>query len=108
MGAEAKCAVTFGKRTSSGKARLETTVLQVRAEGVKLDVPFAAIKKLAVHDGLVTITHGDGTLTLSLGVAAQKWADKILHPPSRLTKLGVKPGWRASVLGTLDSASSLN
>jgi hypothetical protein len=103
MGAEAKCAVTFGKKTSSGKARLETTVLQVRAEGLKLDVPFAAVKNLAVHDGLLTITLADGTLTLRLGAAAQKWADKILHPPSRLTKLGVKPDWRASVLGTIDS-----
>jgi len=35
---------------------------------------------------------------------ASKWAQRILHPPSRLDKLGVKPGMRVRLLGGVDAA----
>ena len=41
-------------------------------------------------------------LALKLGAAAPKWAEKILHPPSRLDKLGVKAGMRVSLVGVKD------
>jgi hypothetical protein len=37
-----------------------------------------------------------------LGDAAEKWAVKIQHPPSRFDKLGVKKAWRVSALGVDD------
>ena len=43
-----------------------------------------------------------GPVSLTLGDAAEKWALKIQHPPSRLDKIGVKPEWRVSVLGLSD------
>jgi hypothetical protein len=32
-----------------------------------------------------------------------KWVEKILHPPSRLTKIGVRPEWHAAILGAIDN-----
>jgi hypothetical protein len=99
MGAEATCTVTFNSKASTAKARLETTVLQIRGGDLKLDVPFKAMKTVVARNGSLLIGYGSGVLTLALGAAAGKWADKILHPPSRLTKIGARPEWRAVVLG---------
>ena len=102
MGAETTCAVTFKGRTSTARVRLETNVLQVRGRDLKLDVPFNTMKKVAARDGVLSIGHTGGALTLALGAASARWADKILHPPSRLTKIGVQPNWRAVVLGEVE------
>src|SRR5206468_5635688 len=67
-----------------------------------LDVPFKAMKTVVARNGSLSIGCGSGVLSLALGAAAAKWADKILHPPSRLTKIGVRPEWRAVVLGQVD------
>ena len=103
MGAETTCAVTFKGKTSTAKVRLETNVLQIRAANLKLDVPFTAMKNVAARGGSLLIGHAGGPLTLALGKSADKWVDKILHPPSRLTKIGVRPQWRAAVMGTVDN-----
>jgi len=102
MGAEATCTVTFKGETSAAKVRLETNVLQIRGTHLKLDVPFSAMKKVVARDGALHITHAAASLTLALGKAADKWVEKILHPPSRLTKLGVRSGWRAAIVGDLE------
>src|SRR5713226_2582457 len=103
MGTEVTCAVTVNKRASSGRVRLETNVLHVRAEGAKLDLPFVAMEKVIARDGLLSITHPGGVLTLALADAAAKWAEKIINPPSRLAKLSVKSNWRASSIGSVDA-----
>jgi hypothetical protein len=103
MGAETTCAVTFKGKTSTARVRLETSVLQIRGADLKLDVPFNTMKKVSAHDGALLIGHAAGPLTLALGKSADKWADKILHPPSRLTKIGVRREWRAAVVGTVDT-----
>jgi len=103
MGAETTCRVTVNGKTSNAKVRLETPVLRVRGRELKLDVPFSSMKKVVARDGVLSIARNDGALTLALGTAAGKWADKILHPPSRLTKLGVGPEWRVSIVGPLET-----
>jgi hypothetical protein len=103
MGAETNCAVTFKGKISTANVRLETNVLQVRGANLKLDVPFTAMKKVAARDGMLLIGHPAGLLTLALGKAADQWVDKILHPPSRLTKIGVRPEWRAAVVGAVEN-----
>src|SRR3954470_20598421 len=102
MGAEAICTATFKGQSSSGKARLETDVLQFRGGDVKLSIPFKDIKKVASCKGVLSVTFGGQTATFDLGAASTKWADKIKNPPTRLQKIGVKPEWRASAIGIAD------
>jgi hypothetical protein len=102
MGAEATCSVTFNRRTALARVRLETTTLQIRSARLKLDIPFGAIKKVVPGNGSLVIDADGGPLTLALGEAAARWADKILHPPSRLQKIGVRPEWRAVILGDVE------
>ena len=102
MGAETTCSVTFNGKPSIAKVRLETAVLQIRGSDLRLDVPFTAMKKIAAHGGVLTMVHAGKALRLALGPAAEKWLDKILHPPSRLAKIGVRPAWRTVVVGDVE------
>jgi hypothetical protein len=94
--------MTFKRKSATGKARLETDTLQFRGGDLKLTIPFSDITKVAGRAGRLSITFSAGTASFDLGVAAEKWAEKILHPPSRLLKIGVKPQWRASAIGIAD------
>jgi hypothetical protein len=103
MGAEAACIVTFKGKQTSGKARLETDVLQFRGGELKLAIPFASIGKVTSRDGALTVAFDGGTARFHLGEASAKWADKIKHPPSRLDKIGVKKEWRVSAINIEDA-----
>jgi hypothetical protein len=102
MGTEAHCTARFKGQTFSGKARLETEVLEFRGPNLKLSVPFKSVKKIIVRGNALSIEHAAGRVTLDVGASASRWADKILHPPSRAQKLGVKPGWTASAIAIDD------
>ena len=104
MGSEASCTATFNGRRTSGKARLETEDLRFRGGDLKLAIPFERMSKVAARGGTLSVTFPDGTAMFALGPAAAKWADKILHPRSRLQKIGVKAEWRASAIGVDDTA----
>src|SRR5579864_2712120 len=104
MGAEASCTVRFKSKTVAGEARLETEVLHFRGGDLRLHVPFKQMTKVTARGNALTVRFPGGTATFDLGPAAAKWAGKILHPPSRLAKLGAKPEWRASAIGVEDQA----
>lgn len=103
MGAEATVTARFKGEAASGKARLETEVLYFRGGDLKLTIPFKQMSKVTARAGALSVTFPGGTASFELGPAAPKWADKILHPPSRLQKIGVKPGWRACAIGVDDA-----
>lgn len=104
MGAEALCTARLNGESITGKARLETDVLQFRGGDVRLSIPFTSMSKIAARGGTLSLTGPDGAVSFELGALAAKWVEKIRHPPSRLDKLGAKPDWRVSALGIDDQA----
>lgn len=102
MGNEVKCAVSLGKQQSEGKALLETSEILFRG-GFRLKIPFSTIKSAKAVDGELRLQTADGLAVFHLGAAAEKWCDKILHPKSRIEKLGVKPGANVSLVGSFDA-----
>jgi hypothetical protein len=103
MGAEAKCTFTFGKMRAEGKALLETDALVFRGGDVRLSVPYKQMSKVDASAGALRVTFPDGTAVFAIGDAAPKWAAKILNPPSRVDKLGVKASHVVLVLGVEDA-----
>jgi hypothetical protein len=101
MGNESKCTVRFGKDISEGKALLETSEILFRGE-FRLKIPFSTIKSAKAVDGELRLRTAEGPAVFHLGAAAEKWRDKILHPKSRVEKLGVKPGAHVSLLDGFD------
>lgn len=103
MGNEAICKVRFGKQESEGKALLETSEVLFRGD-FRLKIPFSGIKSAKAVDGELRLQTAEGLASFHLGSAtAGKWLGKILHPKSRIEKLGVKPSAKVSLIGGFDS-----
>jgi hypothetical protein len=96
------CKVRFGKQESDGKALLETSEILFRGD-FRLKIPFSTIKSAKAVDGELRLQTAEGLAVFQLGAAAEKWCEKILHPKSRIEKLGVKHGARVSLLGDFDA-----
>jgi hypothetical protein len=101
VGNELNCKAKFGEQKSEGKALLETSEILFRGE-FRLKIPFSTIKSAKVVDGELRLQTAEGVAVFHLGAAAEKWCDKILHPKSRIEKLGVKREARVSLLGEFE------
>jgi hypothetical protein len=104
MGNEANCKAKFGGRKSRGTALLETAEIIFRSEdeAVRFKLPFTSIRAAIAVNGELRLETTDGPAVLELGANAAKWCDKILHPKTRIEKLGVKSGQSVSLLGEFD------
>ena len=99
MGNESRCRVRFGKQESEGTALLETNEIIFRGD-FRLKIPLATIQSVKVVHGELHLRSADGLAIFELGEAsAEKWREKILHPKSRIEKLGIKPGARVGLIG---------
>ncbi|HLK21008.1 MAG TPA: hypothetical protein VKT81_18790 [Bryobacteraceae bacterium] len=103
MGQEIKCRVEFGKEASDGKALLESAEVLFRGD-FRLKIPFHSITSMDAANGKLKIQFGEGAAVFHLGTAAEKWADKIRNPPSRLDKLGIKAGTKVQLINKHDEA----
>jgi hypothetical protein len=101
MGQELDCTLRYRRRTLAGKAYLETAYILFRGEE-RLKIPFEELTGVYAADGVLRLEFAQGPALFELGAAAEKWARKILHPPTRLEKLGVKPGIAIAVEGELE------
>jgi len=102
MGNELKCTVRFGKEKSEGKALLETSELLFRGE-FRLKIPFASIKSAKAVDGELHLQTANGLAIFEIGPAAEKWREKILHPKTRIEKIGLKLSAKISLIGNFDA-----
>jgi hypothetical protein len=104
VGAEAKCTLTYGRKKAEGKALLETDALIFRGGEVRLSVPYKEMSAVEAKAGALRVTFPGGLAVFAIGDAAPKWAAKILNPPSRIDKLGVKAAQLVLLLGVHDEA----
>jgi hypothetical protein len=102
VGSELKCTVRFRKQTSEGKALLETSEVLFRG-AFRLKIPFATIKSAKAADGELRLETANGLAVFEIGPAAERWLEKILHPKTRIEKIGLKPGAKISLLGGFDA-----
>lgn len=103
MGLEALCDATWDAQTSHGKALLETDSILFRGD-FRLKVRFADLRGVRADQGTLILQFKGGPACLQLGALAEKWAEKILRPPSRFQKLGIKPGVKVALSGRFDPA----
>lgn len=101
MGNEAKCRAASGRKRSTGTAHLESDALVFRGD-FRVSLALKTLTRVEARDGRLRLEGPEGDLALDLGPLAEKWAEKIRNPRSRLEKLGLKPGMRVSVLGVRD------
>ncbi|SPE37374.1 conserved hypothetical protein [Candidatus Sulfopaludibacter sp. SbA6] len=103
MGQELECTMRHQRRTLAGKAQLETDYLLFRAPPAeRLKVLFKDLTGVKAAGGVLKLEFAGGPAEFELGRAAEKWAAKILDRPSRLDKLGVKPGLKVRLVGEFE------
>ena len=102
MGQELECKARLGREVSTGKAMLEGDHLLFRGT-FRVKAMFKDLQSLEASNGVLRLTTAEGMLSLELGAAAEKWKAKILNPPSRLDKLGVKPTSAVALIGEFDA-----
>jgi hypothetical protein len=102
MGQELACTLRYGRQTLAGKAYLETDHVLFRG-GERLKILLKDLTGVEAAGGILTLQFPGGPAAFELGKAAEKWADRILHPPSRASKLGVKPGLSVRVAGAFEA-----
>lgn len=103
MGQEAKCVLRLGKERHTGTALLETSEIIFRSESLRLKIPFAKVQLVDAVNGELRFKTPNGAIVLELGTAAEKWREKILHPKTRIEKLGVKPNARVVLAGKFEA-----
>ena len=103
MGQELDCRLQYRKRTLPGKAYLESDYLLFRGEE-RLKIAFKDLTAVRADGDLLKLEFAGGPAALELGKAAEKWAQKILHPPTRAGKLGLKPGLAVRLAGEFEAA----
>jgi hypothetical protein len=101
MGNEAQCTVRLGKQTFQGNALLETSEILFRAvdAGFRLKLPFSTFRSVRASGGELRIDTPEGEAIFELGAKADKWLAKILHPKTRLEKLGLNAATTVLLLG---------
>lgn len=103
MGNEAKCVARIEGKKDEGKALLETSELIFRGAQCRVKITFAEVRAVEAVEGELRIKTCDALYVFEIGVAAEKWREKILHPKSRAEKLGVKAGLSIRLVGSFDA-----
>lgn len=107
MGWEKLCRADNGTIEADVKAEIESGSLIVRG-AFRMRISPEQIRRVVIEGDDLLVEHSGGTVRLSLGPQeAAKWAHKLLHPPSLMDKLGVKPNMKAAVEGNVNSAFCL-
>lgn len=102
MGREAICSARHGRESCEGKALLEHDHVLFRGD-FRVRLSLATLTAVTARGGELTLKGPEGTLVLSLGEAAERWADAIRNPRSVLDKLGIRAGQRVAVLGAFEA-----
>ena len=103
MGYDARCTLTYLGKTSRGTAWLEHKDLVFRGP-TRLAIPLSGITSATARDGSLRVRFGKSTADFQIGDAADKWAARIMNPPSRLDKLGVKAGMTVAAVNVVDAS----
>ncbi|WP_374576002.1 DUF3052 domain-containing protein [Phenylobacterium sp.] len=100
MGKEAHVRAVLADGADEGRLQYEPPKLIFRGAARRV-FDAAALAGVRAEGGDLVLADGS---RFGLGAkAAESWAQAILHPKSRLDKLGVKPGQRVAILGVDDA-----
>ena len=90
MGLEITTVAVKGAKKFKGKLHLDSKELKFSSKEFKWSMPLGdGINAVAEKTKLI-VSKGRDKVTFEIGEKPERWVNKILNPPSRLDKLGVK------------------
>ena len=99
-----KCKATIRGESLSGRLHVDSKQLTFQAKGFQWATPVGKGTSAKVVKNDLIVRRGSKSATFHIGRRADAWADKILNPPSRGKKLGLKPGLKYYLLGDFDQS----
>ena len=103
MGLEAEVTVRVGRKTSTGKALLESEALVFRGEP-SFQIEFDAIRDVSVVGDALVVRTAEQEARFELGAAvAERWLRFIKEPRNLLEKLELGPQSRVAVVDVRDA-----
>lgn len=99
MGKELQGWVQIGNKRHQGKILLETSELIFRGADFRVKLAFKEMRTVLADAGILSVRTEKGVFAFEVGSAAAKWRQKILHPKTRIEKLGIKPGTAVRLVG---------
>lgn len=94
MGLEATTVARKGRKRFEGKLHLDSKSLTFRSPDLRWAAELGESISAESKNDLLIVKQGDEKVTFEIGEKAPKWVEKILNPPTRVTKLGIKPEHR--------------
>jgi hypothetical protein len=103
MGLEAECTVRVGRKTSTGRALLESEALIFRGD-FNLQIAFGSMRDVSVDGDALVVKTDDQEARFELGArVADRWVRLIKEPKSLFEKLEIRPEMRVAVVDVRDS-----
>jgi len=99
MGQEAKVRARIEGRETEGRLYLESDQLRFRDGDRRLAIAVADVKGARANGGTLALAVGHKQYVFDIGVAAQRWADRISNPRTLVQKLGVRPDSALAYVG---------
>ncbi|MEM0925509.1 MAG: hypothetical protein AAGJ83_05685 [Planctomycetota bacterium] len=100
MGLEQKsCCATIKGVEWVGTLHLDSKVLEFRCSGCVWNVPLGTGTRARNEAGMLVVSRGPKKASFQLKAKTDHWVKKILHPPTRPEKLGVKSGQSYVLVG---------
>ena len=107
MGLELKdCSAEIKGEFYHGRLHVDSKNLEFKNSELSWAVPVGKGTRVKIEGTQLTVSRGRKSAIFSIEEKLEKWADKILHPPTLGTKLGLKTGLRYWVRGELDPGLS--
>ena len=91
MGLESKTTARVGRKRYPGKLHLDSKALTFKGPEFTWTAKLGKSISATIAKDLLVVTSDGRKVSFEVGESASKWVNKILNPPDRLTKLGVKP-----------------
>lgn len=105
MGLELKqCKAVIKAVKATGKLHVDSKQIEFRAKDVRWSVQVGKGTSAKVDGNKLVVRRGSKTATFDVGAKAEKWADKVVNPPTRATKLGLKSGSKVLLRGGLEDS----
>ncbi|MEO1526356.1 MAG: hypothetical protein AAFX06_13030 [Planctomycetota bacterium] len=97
-----QCVAVIQGSESRGKLHVDSNELCFRSKDLRWSVKVGKGTSAKVVENDLVVRRGSKTASFRVGTGAEKWADKVLNPPSRGKKLGLKPDHRYWIRGDFD------
>lgn len=100
MGLEINCKGIVSGNEYQGRLHVDSKEIKFTCADAKWNHPVGSDVTAKVNDGVLQVGSGKKSARFELGSDAEKWLEKILNPPSRMKKLGIKAGQKIFLQGS--------